>query len=95
MDGEFHSNRINIDAGAFVTGRLSCLRIASDEALFSVHRFGGHMCGHADSTSSLATSGAISISHDLALTPSHSFGGQYVCYTGPRRSVPNPQILNR
>ena len=40
-DVEFHSNRINIDTGAFVTGRLSCLRIESDEALFNVHCFAG------------------------------------------------------
>jgi serine/threonine protein phosphatase 1 len=39
MEVEFHSNRINIDTGAFVTGRLSCLRIESDEALFNVHCF--------------------------------------------------------
>ncbi len=30
-DVEFHSNRINIDTGAFATGRLSCLRIEADE----------------------------------------------------------------
>jgi serine/threonine protein phosphatase 1 len=47
MDVEFHSNRINIDTGAFVTGRLSCLRIASDEALFNVHCFEGpHVGAH-------------------------------------------------
>ncbi len=40
VDVEFHSNRINIDTGAFVTGRLSCLRIESDQALFNVHCFG-------------------------------------------------------
>src|SRR5262249_26188224 len=38
-DVEFHSNRINIDTGAFVTGRLSCLRIESDGVLFNVHCF--------------------------------------------------------
>jgi serine/threonine protein phosphatase 1 len=31
-DVEFHANRINIDTGAFATGRLSCLRIESEEA---------------------------------------------------------------
>jgi serine/threonine protein phosphatase 1 len=30
-DVEFHSNRINIDTGAFATGRLSCLRIEADD----------------------------------------------------------------
>jgi serine/threonine protein phosphatase 1 len=45
MDVEFHSNRINIDTGAFVTGRLSCLRIESDEALFNVHCFAGPHVG--------------------------------------------------
>ncbi len=45
MDVEFHSNRINIDTGAFVTGRLSCLRIESDEALFNVHCFAGSHVG--------------------------------------------------
>jgi serine/threonine protein phosphatase 1 len=29
-DVVFHSNRINIDTGAFATGRLSCLRIEAD-----------------------------------------------------------------
>ncbi len=47
MDVEFHSNRINIDTGAFVTGRLSCLRIESDEALFNVHCFAGTHVGAA------------------------------------------------
>jgi len=46
-DVEFHSNRINIDTGAFVTGRLSCLRIESDEALFNVHCFAGTHVGAA------------------------------------------------
>jgi serine/threonine protein phosphatase 1 len=36
MEVEFHSNRINIDTGAFMTGRLSCLRIESDAAPFNV-----------------------------------------------------------
>jgi serine/threonine protein phosphatase 1 len=45
MDVEFHSNRINIDTGAFVTGRLSCLRIESDGALFNVHFFAGPHVG--------------------------------------------------
>jgi serine/threonine protein phosphatase 1 len=45
MDVEFHSNRINIDTGAFVTGRLSCLRIESDGALFNVHCFAGTRVG--------------------------------------------------
>jgi serine/threonine protein phosphatase 1 len=45
MDVEFHSNRVNIDTGAFVTGRLSCLRIDSDEALFNVHCFAGTHVG--------------------------------------------------
>jgi serine/threonine protein phosphatase 1 len=45
MDVEFHPNRINIDTGAFVTGRLSCLRIESDEALFNVHCFAGPHVG--------------------------------------------------
>ncbi len=45
MDVEFHSNRVNIDTGAFVTGRLSCLRIDSDEALFNVHCFEGEHVG--------------------------------------------------
>jgi serine/threonine protein phosphatase 1 len=45
IDVEFHSNRINIDTGAFVTGRLSCLRIDSDEALFNVHCFAGEHVG--------------------------------------------------
>jgi hypothetical protein len=45
IDAEFHSNRINIDTGAFVTGRLSCLRIESDEALFNVHCFAGAHVG--------------------------------------------------
>jgi len=45
MDVEFHSNRINIDTGAFVTGRLSCLRIESDDALFNVHCFAGPHVG--------------------------------------------------
>jgi len=40
-DVEFHSNRINIDTGAFATGRLSCLRIESDHAIFNVHCLGG------------------------------------------------------
>jgi serine/threonine protein phosphatase 1 len=31
MDVEFHPNRINIDTGAFATGRLSCLRIEADD----------------------------------------------------------------
>jgi serine/threonine protein phosphatase 1 len=31
---EFHSNRINIDTGAFATGRLSCLRIEGDNILW-------------------------------------------------------------
>jgi serine/threonine protein phosphatase 1 len=31
---EFHSNRINIDTGAFATGRLSCLRIEADNILW-------------------------------------------------------------
>jgi serine/threonine protein phosphatase 1 len=44
-DMEFHSNRINIDTGAFVTGRLSCLRIESGEALFNVHCFAGTPVG--------------------------------------------------
>jgi len=47
MNVEFHSNRINIDTGAFVTGRLSCLRIESDEALFNVHCFAGTHVGAA------------------------------------------------
>jgi serine/threonine protein phosphatase 1 len=47
MDVEFHPNRINIDTGAFVTGRLSCLRIDSDEALFNVHCFAGTHVGAA------------------------------------------------
>jgi serine/threonine protein phosphatase 1 len=38
---EFHSNRINIDTGAFATGRLSCLRIESDPAIFNVHCLAG------------------------------------------------------
>jgi hypothetical protein len=38
---EFHSNRINIDTGAFATGRLSCLRIETDHAMFNVHYFAG------------------------------------------------------
>jgi serine/threonine protein phosphatase 1 len=37
---EFHSNRINIDTGAYTTGRLSCLRIESDQAIYNVHSFG-------------------------------------------------------
>ncbi len=45
MDVEFHSNRVNIDTGAFVTGRLSCLRIESDDALFNVHCFAGPHVG--------------------------------------------------
>jgi serine/threonine protein phosphatase 1 len=45
MEVEFHSNRINIDTGAFVTGRLSCLRIESDDALFNVHCFAGPHVG--------------------------------------------------
>jgi serine/threonine protein phosphatase 1 len=45
MDVEFHSNRINTDTGAFVTGRLSCVRIESDEALFNVHCFAGPHVG--------------------------------------------------
>ena len=45
MDVEFHSNRVNIDTGAFVTGRLSCLRIESDEALFNVHGLGATRAG--------------------------------------------------
>ncbi len=40
-DVEFRSNRINIDTGAYATGRLSCLRIESDQAMFNVHCFGG------------------------------------------------------
>jgi serine/threonine protein phosphatase 1 len=47
MGVEFHANRINIDTGAFVTGRLSCLRIESDEALFNVHCFAGTHVGAA------------------------------------------------
>src|SRR5262245_15123153 len=31
---EFHSNRINIDTGAFATGNLTCLRIEADGAIF-------------------------------------------------------------
>jgi serine/threonine protein phosphatase 1 len=31
---EFHSNRINVDTGAFATGRLSCLRIEADNILW-------------------------------------------------------------
>jgi serine/threonine protein phosphatase 1 len=31
---EFHSNRINVDTGAFATGRLSCLRIEADGILW-------------------------------------------------------------
>lgn len=31
---EFHSNRINIDTGAFATGRLSCLRVEADNILW-------------------------------------------------------------
>jgi serine/threonine protein phosphatase 1 len=31
---EFHSNRINVDTGAFATGRLSCLRIEGDNILW-------------------------------------------------------------
>ena len=31
---EFHSNRINIDTGAFATGQLSCLRIEGDNILW-------------------------------------------------------------
>jgi len=42
-DVEFHSNRINIDTGAYATGRLSCLRIESDQAMFNVHCFGGRV----------------------------------------------------
>jgi serine/threonine protein phosphatase 1 len=45
MEVEFLSNRIHIDTGAFVTGRLSCLRIESDEALFNVHCFAGPSVG--------------------------------------------------
>jgi serine/threonine protein phosphatase 1 len=41
MDVEFHSNRINIDTGAYATGRLSCLRIESAQSMFNVHCFGG------------------------------------------------------
>lgn len=37
MEVEFHSNRINIDTGAFMTGRLSCLRIESDEVPLNVN----------------------------------------------------------
>jgi serine/threonine protein phosphatase 1 len=38
---EFHSNRINVDTGAFATGRLSCLRIEGDNVLwFSGTRVG-------------------------------------------------------
>lgn len=38
---EFHSNRINVDTGAFATGRLSCLRIEADNVLwFSGTRVG-------------------------------------------------------
>lgn len=42
---EFHANRINIDTGAFVTGRLSCLRIESDETLFDDHSDAGTLVG--------------------------------------------------
>ena len=45
MEVEFRSNRINIDTGAFVTGRLSCLRIESDPALFNIHHFVGTPVG--------------------------------------------------
>jgi serine/threonine protein phosphatase 1 len=45
MDVEFHSNRINIDTGAYATGRLSCLRIESDQTLFNVHCFAGTHVG--------------------------------------------------
>jgi len=83
MDVEFHSNRINVNTGAFVTGRLSCLRIESDEALFNVHCFEGPHVGHTDSTSSLAASGAISISHDLAVTPSFIWRTIRVLYGAP------------
>jgi serine/threonine protein phosphatase 1 len=40
-DVDFHANRINIDTGAYATGRLSCLRIESDQPMFNVHCFGG------------------------------------------------------
>jgi serine/threonine protein phosphatase 1 len=45
MEMEFRANRVNIDTGAFVTGRLSCLRIESDEALFNVHSLAGTHIG--------------------------------------------------
>ena len=39
---EFHSNRINVDTGAFATGRLSCLRIEAENILwFAGTRVGG------------------------------------------------------
>jgi serine/threonine protein phosphatase 1 len=43
---EFHSNRINVDTGAFATGQLSCLRIEADTILwFTGTRVGaGRIC---------------------------------------------------
>jgi len=34
LEPEIHTNRINIDTGAYATGRLTCLRIEADEVSF-------------------------------------------------------------
>jgi serine/threonine protein phosphatase 1 len=48
---EFHPNRINIDTGAFATGRLSCLRIESDKIQFTSVASREHSSRHRDASS--------------------------------------------
>jgi len=53
-EAQFHSNRINVDTGAFATGRLSRLRIETNRVL----RFNGTRVGAGRTTSSNGAVGA-------------------------------------